>query len=400
MTMSNTTTRYGAVTKSFHWLTALLILTLIGLGIFASDLPHDTAQQVARKAWLFSLHKTLGVTVFLVALLRMLWAVTQAKPRLLNAEHKLESWLAETVHWVLYAALVIVPLAGWIGHAAASGFAPIWWPFGQGLPLVPKDTGVEHAFVTLHQIAGKVLIGAVVLHVAGALKHHFIDRDATLLRMLPGTPVIGPVPNLRQGHASIVAAVAIWVGAIALGLGLGLGETQSTQAATPPALEQVTSDWEVQSGDISLTVVQFGSEVTGNFADWTAAIQFDDDIPTGKAGSVTATVSIPSLTLGSVTDQAKGPDFLDATTHPTAVFKADILHDVENYLARGTLTIKGNTVPVTLPFALSIKDGIAEMRGLVALDRRDFGVGDNMADEQNLGFEVMIKLTLRATRAE
>ena len=183
MALTNTSIRYGGVTKFFHWLTALLILTLIALGLYASDLPHDTQAALTRKAWLFSLHKTLGVTVFFVALARIVWAFTQPKPGLLNADHRLESWLAETVHWVLYGSLVIVPLAGWINHAAASGFAPIWWPLGQSLPFIPKNTTVEHAFGALHVISGKLLIGALILHIAGAVKHHVVAVSYTHLTL-------------------------------------------------------------------------------------------------------------------------------------------------------------------------------------------------------------------------
>ena len=134
MPLTNTQIRYGGVAKTFHWLTALLILTLIVLGLVAEDLPYATDAELARKAWLFSLHKTLGVLVFFVALARILWAVSQPRPGLLNADKRAESFLAELVHWLLYGALVIVPLSGWIGHAAASGFAPIWWPLGQSVP--------------------------------------------------------------------------------------------------------------------------------------------------------------------------------------------------------------------------------------------------------------------------
>ena len=95
MAMTNSKQRYGGVAKGFHWLTALLILTLIPLGLYAHQLPHDTAEQLARKAWLFSLHKTVGVTVFFTALLRILWAITQEKPRLLHPDRKLERQLRD-----------------------------------------------------------------------------------------------------------------------------------------------------------------------------------------------------------------------------------------------------------------------------------------------------------------
>ena len=398
MAISNTATRYGSVTKTFHWLTALLILTLIGLGLYAEDLPIDTDAELARKAFVFSLHKTMGVLVFFVALARILWALTQSRPGLLNADKRAESFLAELVHWVLYGAIVIVPLAGWISHAAAAGFAPIWWPFGQSLPLVPKSTAVEHFFGTVHVITGKVLIGAVILHIAGALKHHFIDRDATLRRMLPGTGDAPQPPAQSHSAAPLAAAAGVWVLAIALSALLAGGE-EPAAAAEAPALEAVASDWTVQNGTISLKVIQFGNEVEGSFADWTSAITFDETINTGEAGSVTTTISIPSLTLGSVTKQALGADFLAANDYPTAVFDAVITHVSDGYEANGTLRIKENAVPVTLPFSLSIDGDTAEMRGDLTLDRRDFGVGDNVKDAKSLDFDVAVSIRLEAVRA-
>ena len=401
MSLSNTALRYGGVTKTFHWLTALLILTLIPLGLYAHDLPYDTQEQLTRKAWFFSLHKTLGVTVFFVALARIVWALTQPKTGLLNADKRLESWLAETVHWLLYGSLVIVPLAGWISHAAASGFAPIWWPLGQGLPFIPKSTAIESTFSAVHEIAGKVLIGALILHAAGALKHHFIDGDSTLRRMLPGEPAIGPMPAQRHSNLPIIAASVVWAAAIALGLGLGWpkGEGEA-QAAEAPALEQVASDWQVQNGSIGLTVTQFGSEVTGSFADWTSAITFDPNAPSGTVGTVITTISIPSLTLGSVTDQAKGPDFFAASEHPTATFEADITVVEDQYTADGTLTIKDQSVPVSLPFEIDVDQATAQMSGNTTLDRREFNIGSSVTDAETLAFEVRVDIQVTATREE
>ncbi|MEL7131866.1 MAG: cytochrome b/b6 domain-containing protein, partial [Pseudomonadota bacterium] len=91
MALANTADRYGSLSKTFHWLTALLILTLMPLGIVANDMAYqirtgaETADAfITRTAWLFSLHKTLGVAVFFVALLRILWALSQPKPGLLH----------------------------------------------------------------------------------------------------------------------------------------------------------------------------------------------------------------------------------------------------------------------------------------------------------------------------
>ncbi len=395
MALTNTPQRYGGVTKSFHWITALLILTLIPLGLFANDLPYETSAELTRKAWYFSLHKTLGVTVFFVALARILWAIRHPRPGLLNADRKIESFAAETVHWLLYGALVIVPLSGWIGHAAAAGFAPIWWPFGQNLPLVPKSTTVEHFFVAVHWVAGKVLIAVLLLHIAGALKHHLIDRDATLRRMLPGEPAIGPLPPQNHTAAPFIAALAVWVIAIAVG---GFLATNGADTDAPATLQEVASDWSVEQGSIDISVVQLGSDVTGSFADWSAAISFDETLTTPTLGNVTVTINIASLTLGSVTTQALSADFFDATTFPTAIFIGDIRLGVDGYEAVGNLTIKETSVPLTFPFGLSIEGDQADMWANLTLNRRDFGIGDTMADESSLGFDVKVQIALTANR--
>jgi cytochrome b561 len=93
-----TQSAYSTNTKTFHWLTALLIIAIIPLGVIAGKLPIETDAQVATKTFLFSLHKTLGVAVFIVAVLRIAYALTQAKPAGLHPSCKVETLLAEIVH--------------------------------------------------------------------------------------------------------------------------------------------------------------------------------------------------------------------------------------------------------------------------------------------------------------
>ncbi|WP_298836424.1 cytochrome b/b6 domain-containing protein [uncultured Roseobacter sp.] len=398
MPLTNTATHYGGVTKTFHWLTALLIITLIPLGIYANGLPYDTSEELARKALLFSLHKTLGVTVFFVALARIAWALSQPKPALLHPDRKLESLAAETVHWLLYGSLLLVPLSGWIHHAATSGFAPIWWPFGQNLPMVPKSDSLAATTAGLHIVFERVLAASILLHVAGALKHHVIDRDSTLRRMLPGYPDVGAVKGVHRVALPVVAAGIIWGGALVTGSALGVYD-QHGKTVQAAALEAVQSDWAVQEGTLSISVKQLGSDVTGSFSDWTAAISFDESVTEGPAGSVEVTISIGSLTLGSVTSQALGPDFFNAETFPTATYTADLIRTGNGYMADGTLTIKDMAVPVSFPFTLDIADGTARMQAETALDRRDFAIGEAQKDEASLGFSVSVNITLTASEA-
>ena len=393
MSRSNTNHSYGSVAKTFHWLTALLIITLIALGIIANGMAYDTSEQLARKAFLFSMHKTLGVTMFFVALARIGWAFKQPKPNGLHPERKAESWLAETIHWLLYGSLVIVPLTGWIHHAASTGFAPIWWPFGQNLPFVAKSESTSELFAGFHIIFERVLAASISLHVAGALKHHFVDKDATLRRMWFGA---SNAPKTTGEHSTILplgSALIAWAAALFIGTAIGVFE-HGDQAQETAALETVASDWTVKSGAISIKIDQFGSEVTGSFEDWTAAITFDPD--TGL-GTTEVTIAITSLTLGSVTSQALGPDFFDTATFPTAVFAADLTSTADGHMASGTLQIRDKTLPIEMPFALSTADGVTSMQAMTTLNRLDFDIGKGMGDESSLKFPVDVQITLTAT---
>lgn len=395
MSLSNTATRYGSVAKVFHWLTAALILAIIPLGIVANELPFATSEELARKALLFSLHKTLGVAVFFVALARIGWALGQVKPGALHPDRRAETLLAEVVHWLLYGSLVIAPLTGWVHHAATTGFAPIWWPFGQSLPFVPKDEGLAHLFGALHWWLTKVMAAAVFLHIAGALKHALIDRDATLGRMwFGGGDGPAAAPHRRAVTAPLVA-LAIFATISALAVTTSGGAHRETPLTAD--LAAVASDWAVTEGSIAITVQQFGTAVAGEFSDWTAAISFDPDAAGPALGQVEVTINIASLALGSVTDQAMGPDFFDTARFPTASFAGPILDTADGLIVDGTLTLKGAVVPVTLPFTLILEGETATATGAVSVIRHDFAIGD--ADEGTLGGEVVISVALKATRA-
>lgn len=392
--MSGTQT-YGTVTKTFHWLTALLIFTVIPLGAIANRLPYETNEQLAFKAQLFSFHKTLGIIIFVVALGRIFWAMTQTKPASLHPERKVETMLAELVHWLLYISLVAVPLTGWIHHAATEGFAPVLLPISQDLPLVPKDEGTAKLFAGLHWVWSKIMVGAILLHVAGALKHQFIDKDITLKRMWFGKSDSGATGSHKSGLAAPIAALAIY--AVATGGGAAAGLYTAKSGAVQANLDAVSSEWTVQDGTLGLTITQFGAPVSGSFANWTSAISFDET-RSGILGAVETTIAIGSLTLGSVTGDALGTDFFNAEAFPTAVFAADIVADGGDYLAEGTLTVKDITAPITLPFSLTLDGDTAQLNGSVVIDRRTFQIGQSMSDETNLAFSVAVDIALTATR--
>ncbi|MCB5409999.1 cytochrome b/b6 domain-containing protein [Pseudogemmobacter faecipullorum] len=415
----NTEASYGSLARAFHWLTALLILTVFPLGLYAENLPYANSEELAFKAQMFSIHKTLGIATFFVALARILWALSQKHPAPLHPERRLETFAAEAVHYALYLALIIVPLSGWIGHAATSGFAPILWPFGDDLPLVPKSPLVEAVAAGVHVTAIWVLAAALFLHIAGALKHALIDRDATLARMVSGVKAGTPAPG-HSSQLAKLAALAVYLLVIGYAWQLAqqpeaapsaLAEAGSEAGAeaqpAPPAAttgsaaSESAANWQVESGTLGFTVQQMGAAVQGSFPDWSAEILFNETADaSGEYGRVTVEINTATLVLGSVSDQAKGADFFNTASFPVAIFTAPIKAADEGYIAEGVLQLRGTEKPVSLPFTLEISGDTAVMKGEAVLDRRDFGMGESYQDEASVGFSVIVTTGLTAKRKD
>lgn len=201
-------------------------------------------------------------------------------------------------------------------------------------------------------------------------------------------PYLKPMTDRKKTPRRL--ALIVLIGAITLAM-----VTLFKPDTPPPA---TTDGWVLEDGKIEITTYQYGKPVTGHFGEFQAEITYDDDkqIIADKEGTVKVTVSIQSLSLGVSTKQALGPDFFDVTQYPQASFTADLMNVIDGREAIGTLTIKGRSQPVALPFQLVGDDTTATAHANLTLDRRDFGIGDNLKDDTVLGFEVKVKITLTA----
>lgn len=405
--LANTDTRYGLIARLFHWVIALLILTDLALGLIGENIPRtaDTAETLKT---LYSVHKTIGVSVLFLAILRILWALVQPRPVPVHPARRAETLLAEVIHWALYGAIIVMPLSGWVIHSSEIGFAPILWPFGQNLPFVVKSEALAHTAGAVHGLSALVIYLTVGLHIAGALKHAVIERDGVLARMLRGRDAGTPGQRATTPHAvPPLVALVLWAGVIGFAVFGPKPPMPEAEAAQMPASAPVASatvptsdlpDWTVQDGSLGIAVMQMGAGVEGRFATWSAAIAYDPDAGTGE---VSVTIDTTSLTLGSVTAQAQGPEFFNTATYASATFAGPITRTGAgpDHQVAGTLTLVGQTVPVTLDFTLDLAGDTATMAGQATLDRRDFGMGAGYADESTVGYTVTVDVSLTATRA-
>ena len=176
--MSSSPSRYSTGAIFFHWGIAALVIANYIL-IKATDFVDKDARGA-----LMAPHKAIGITVLTLTVLRILWRVTHPRPGM-TALKPWEAGLAKTVHALFYILLITVPLSGWM--MASGNPAGVSW-FGlfniPGLP-VPDTRAAGGVFHEVHEIAGKMMFVLILLHVAGALKHHFYDRIPVLRKMWP-----------------------------------------------------------------------------------------------------------------------------------------------------------------------------------------------------------------------
>ena len=170
---------YTRTSIALHWLIALLIFCAFPLGIYMADLPFSPG-----RLRLYSYHKWLGVTVFLLAFVRVGWRLAHPAP---PSPASMPAWqriAATATHHLLYLLLFAVPISGWL-MSSAKGFQTVYLGIIPLPDLLTKDKALGDALLLAHRILTFTLGTLVITHLIAALKHYFVDRDEVLGRMIP-----------------------------------------------------------------------------------------------------------------------------------------------------------------------------------------------------------------------
>jgi cytochrome b561 len=181
MPIRNTTARWGFLAQLFHWVIVGLIITQFVLANIAHDLPIGM-----EKLAVLARHKSVGVTILTLAIMRLVWRWMNPVPELPNTLKPYERMLAKFTHFMLYALLIVMPITGWI-MSSARNFPVSWFNLFQLPDLVAPSRPLYDAMHETHELLAWTLVAVATLHVLGALKHHFVLKDDVLRRMLPFT---------------------------------------------------------------------------------------------------------------------------------------------------------------------------------------------------------------------
>lgn len=434
--------RYSTIAIILHWLIAALLVFEIGLG-----LRMEAAQGPAKFA-AFQLHKSVGITILLLVFLRLVWRLRHKPPE--SAAGGWERALARFVHLSFYLLLLALPISGWVIVSAGRVAVPtllygaIPWPHlpgFAGMTAAAKEgwrTGAEF----IHGNFVNLIYLLFALHAAGALKHHFLDRDGSMARMAPGVKA----GRWADPRLALIAAALI----VAAGLGrqwAPIGASASTSAEAPmvpappatavaaPAPAQATpaasEDGEILAEAEALneqSAVTNGVEAAKEqLASWTIAptstlrfrtkwsgqaidgafTRFGGDIDFSPDQLDRSRVEIRIDTASAVTgdgqrdETLKSSDWFSVGSHATAIFKADRFRKTgsDRYVASGTLRLKGVTLPISLPFTLQIRGDEAVMRGNAVVDRIAYKIGEgDFASTSDIPAAVQVEIAVQAKR--
>lgn len=363
MAFRNSTLRWGAGAQLLHWVIVALIITQFVIARIAHELPlgPDKLATLAR-------HKSVGITILLLAVVRVLWRFANPTPALPTTSRSWERMAAHGTHGLLYLLLFAMPLTGWM-MSSARNFPVSWFGLVQLPDLVRPSKPLYDTLHETHEILFGVLVLLAIVHVLAALKHHFILKNDVLRRMLPA------------------------LGALALACALA--------GASAPA--QATS-WRsnAAAGTLQFEFDQAGAHSKGRFG------KFDVQLDLGSPGNLDVGIGIASLDTqdGERDGLLRGADLFDAARFPGARFVSTkvLRRGGDRYEAIGKLTIRDVTRPLTVPFEVHMlmENGrqTARMRGAITIRRLDFGVGQgDWKSTEAVGNDVRVSFDLRLAPA-
>ncbi len=392
MPIKNTRQAFGYITKWLHWLSALIVLGLLLLGFWMTTLPYTPF-----KLEIYALHKSFGITIIALTLIRASWKIYNAPPPPLQTHTKTERIAAKTIHRVLYISLLAMPISGWVMSSSGNfpnNFFGLW-----DLPnIAPKNEEIFEISKQVHELIAYILIASIALHIIGAIKHHIIDKDTTLKRMGGNLTLAG-------------SGLLILLGALSFTTTAPQETKHSPQPNAAPLQETTTApnslpQWTIdpENSSINFTYNQYGQNITGSFSTWSGEIYFDSKALNKSSAHIR--INTDSIKTGSTDrdQQARNAQWFNTQKHPHAIFKSESFEKTKpnHYRIKGHLTLRGIKLPVEFPFTLDITNAPetgqqATMRANLILNRLDYGIGqDQWSAPQDIKNPVEININLNA----
>jgi len=382
---------YSPVAKLLHWLVAGMIVLQFVLAKMA-DIASDEGSAV-RELALLANHKSVGITILALAVVRLVWRQKNQPPALPGTMPQWQVTASHLSHWSLYALLFAMPITGWL-MSSASAYSVSWFNLFQLPDLVAPSPEAKEVFEETHETLGKLLILVATLHIGAAIKHALIDKDGVLQRMVSIVSVVA--------FAVIVALGVTWLG--------GAGKsTSSAPTATPaePAADYaapaITSELPVWQIDYAASYIKFvgdqaGAEFEGTWESWSGDLQFSSDQLERSVFDVTVDATSAETQDDDRDVTLADPEWFDSMNFPEAYFRAsNFSASDDGYVADGQLIIKNVASPVLFAFTVVANGDTHVLNGTAQLDRLTLGAGTGEWEDTDwVGKDVTVRVHVEA----
>lgn len=384
------TTNYSLVARTLHWLVAGLIIAQYIIAELAENSEHRNS--VVQQLGLLANHKSIGMTILGLALIRVLWRLFNAPPPLPQAMPTWQMHVSNTAHIALYGFLFALPLTGWLMSSAKS-YSVSWFNLFVFPDLIAASESNAERLETMHKWLGEALLVLAVIHFLAALKHHFIDKDSVLSRMAS-----------RAGYLVLVATIVLTLTMFGR-VSVSQKSAASLVSETVTQRSDITdkdskSDlpvWDINYQDsyIEFSGEQAGAPFNGRWQQWRADLQFD--VRQLESARFSVIIEPASVASGD-TDRdnyIRDADFFDVENYPQASFIAQQFYRNESggFVATGQLTMKNISHPVDLEFTVSLQQGLTVLEGHTVLDRFAWNIGmGDWTDTSWVGKDIRVKV--------
>ena len=398
---------YNFVARLLHWLIAGLIVAQYALAEL-SEWAEDAGNVVERLALLAN-HKSIGMTILALAVIRLAWRIFNKPPVLPSSMQPWQKLASHAAHWLIYLLIFCLPLSGWL-MSSANAYSVSWFNLFVFPDLVGADKSLASFFHSVHEIMTEVLFVIVIVHIVAALKHHYVDKDGVLGRMASvfgwlvfiATVALVIILFGRLDSPSVNGQTSQDAGKGNLTESAKVGSQDNAKSVSQTSSLSDLPVWDIdyQNSYIKFTGDQAGAPFDGVWKQWKAVMQFDAEQLDKSAFNVTIDTTKVDTEDQERDDYILGEYFFDTTVFKTATFSAKEFQAQPDsqFTSEGVLSIKGLSKPVLFIFNVEQQGDTVELTGLAIIDRLAWNVGTgDWSDIGSVGQQVKVDVKVVAT---
>ena len=382
------THRYNGIAIGLHWLIAILIIGLLMMGKYMTQLDETDAFRFELTQW----HKSFGISVLVLSICRLVWRLMHRAPPLPTHMPRWERAAAGATHVFLYFLMLGLPLSGWIMVSASPLnidtllFNLLKLPHLPPFAEMANRAEIAELFHTVHEMASGVLIVLLLLHIGAALRHQFVLRDQIMSRISFDFKNPGTKDGLGLFAGVVVAAIA---GTMLFNTAINAPDAVSRQSGAEQGVATAQNQ-------VNFTLTLLGENLEGQFGESEIIVNLDENNiaqSSLRASVVTATADTGTP---QVDNALPGADWFSSDLHPVANFESSGFSRVDDDTLKveGMLTIRETSLPISFPLVLNRQDASAS--GGFTINRLDYAIGAaEQPDDSQAGFNVLVEFEFK-----